>query len=238
MPAGGQAWTTLGALRERHHNRIARQGELEGVGTVPSFAIGQRALLVPHRGRRLMWDCISLFDDDTAALVARRGGLTAIAISHPHYYAAMIEWARHFDCPVHLHADDARWIMRPDPHVELWEGERLELGDGVTLLRTGGHFPGATVLHWAAGDAGRGTLLVGDICLPVPDRRYVAFLWSYPNRVPLPAGAVTRIGEVFASVPYTTLQAAFWDQQIDDAPAVVARSVARYVAALQTPGGL
>lgn len=236
--ADGQSWTTLAALRAGHHNWIACQGELEGVGTVPSFAIGQRALLVPHGRGRLMWDCVTLFDEDSAALIERRGGLTGIAISHPHYYASMVEWARRFDCPIHLHADDAEWIMRPDPHIELWQGERLQLGDGVTLLRTGGHFPGAAVLHWAAGDDGQGTLLVGDICLPVPDRRYVTFLWSYPNRVPLPAASVARIGEVFASMPFRTLHAAFWDQHVDDAPAVVQRSVTRYLAALQTPGGL
>lgn len=237
VPATGQAWTTLGALQASHHNRIARQGELEGVGTEPAIGIGQRALLVPHGPGRLMWDCITLFDEDTAALLERRGGLASIAISHPHYYSAMIEWARHFDCPVHVHADDARWIMRPDPHIELWQGERRDLGHGLTLLRTGGHFPGATVLHWAAGSGGAGSLLVGDICLPVPDPRYVCFLWSYPNRVPLPAADVRRIGDVLATVPYRILHAAFWDTEIDDGPAVIKRSVARYVRALQTSGG-
>lgn len=237
IAAGGQAWTTLPALQATHHNRITRQGELEGVGTEPAIGIGQRALLVPHGPARLMWDCITLFDDDTAALLERRGGLSGIAISHPHFYSAMIEWARHFDCPVHLHADDAEWIMRADPHIDLWHGERLDLGDGLTLLRTGGHFPGATVLHWASGSGGAGSLLVGDVCLPVPDPRYACFLWSYPNRVPLPATAVERIGEVFASVRYRTLHTAFWDSEIDDAPAVIERSVARYVSALQTPGG-
>lgn len=237
VPAAGQAWTTLPALQATHHNRIAPQSELEGVGTVPAIGIGQRALLPPHGSARLMWDCITLFDDATAALLERRGGLSAIAISHPHYYTAMIAWARHFDCPVYLHADDAEWIMHPDPHIELWSGEQRDLGHGLTLLRTGGHFPGATVLHWAGGSAGAGSLLVGDICLPVPDPRYVCFLWSYPNRVPLPAANVLRIGEVLASVPYRTLHAAFWDSEIENAPAVIARSVARYVSALRTPGG-
>ena len=238
MPADGQRWTTLPALQADHRNRIAPQGELEGIGTEPRFAIGQRALLVPHGHGRLMWDCISLFDAASAAQIERRGGLTAIAISHPHYYAAMVEWARHFECPVHLHADDARWIMHPDRRIVLWDGDRLELGGGITLIRTGGHFPGATVAHWAGGSGGDGALLVGDICLPVADRRYVTFLWSYPNSVPLPAASVARIGAAFDSVPYRTVHAAFWDQRIDDAPAVIERSVARYLAALRTPGGL
>ena len=68
-----------------------------------------------------MWDCITCFDDEAAAEIERRGGLAAIAISHPHYYSGMADWAARFDCPVLLHADDAQWITRPDPAIELWE---------------------------------------------------------------------------------------------------------------------
>ena len=54
---------------------------------MPDFAIGQRALLVPFGDSNLLWDCITLLDDATAAEIERRGGLAAIAISHPHYYS-------------------------------------------------------------------------------------------------------------------------------------------------------
>ena len=77
--------------------------------------------------------------------------------------------------------------MRPDPRVEFWEGETLALGDGLTLIRCGGHFAGGTVLHWAAGAEGAGALLTGDIVQVIPDRRYVGFMYSYPNLIPLPA---------------------------------------------------
>ena len=96
-----------------------------------------------------MWDCISLLDDETADEVEVLGGLAAIAISHPHYYSSLVEWAQRFDCPVYLHADDAEWLMRPDDHVVLWQGETHELGDGLTLVRCGGHFAGGQVLHVA-----------------------------------------------------------------------------------------
>lgn len=237
VPPTGQAWTTLDALRGTHRNRIAPQGELEGIGTEPSFGIGQRALLVPHGGRRFLWDCITLLDDATAEAVQARGGLTGVAISHPHYYSAMVEWAHRFECPVHLHADDRAWIQRPDPAIALWEGETLDLGDGLTLVRCGGHFPGATVLHHAAGSEGRGTLLAGDIVLPVPDHRYVAMLWSYPNRVPLPAGAAQGIADALAPFAFDALHCAFWDDERRDAKAMIERSAARYERAVATPGG-
>ena len=39
--------------------------------------------------------------------------------------------------------------MRPDAAVRVWSGESHELGGGLTLVRCGGHFDGAQVLHWA-----------------------------------------------------------------------------------------
>src|SRR5207248_744552 len=104
VPESGQAWTTLEELRADHANAVRDQEGLLGIGTEPKFAIGQRALLVPWGDSNLLWDCITLLDDDTAAAIEARGGLRAIAISHPHYYSTMVDWARRFDCPVLLHA--------------------------------------------------------------------------------------------------------------------------------------
>src|SRR3954451_21234224 len=75
VPPEGQRWTTLDELRAGHRNRIADEAGLVGIGTTPSFAIGQRALLVPYGESNLMWDCVTLLDDETAAEVQRRGGL-------------------------------------------------------------------------------------------------------------------------------------------------------------------
>ena len=86
VPAGGQRWTTLEELRAGHDIHVRDDTGLTGLGATPKFAIGQRALLVPHDGRNIMWDCQSLINDDAVAAVAAAGGLSAIAISHPHYY--------------------------------------------------------------------------------------------------------------------------------------------------------
>jgi glyoxylase-like metal-dependent hydrolase (beta-lactamase superfamily II) len=238
VPPDGQRWTTLAELRAKHKNRIAPQGELAGILTEPHFAIGQRALLVPFGESQLMWDCVALLDDASADEVDRRGGLRGIAVSHPHYYTAIVEWAQRFDCPIYLHADDARWIMRPDDSIELWRGDSLALGDGLTLVRCGGHFPGATVLHWEGAAGGRGALLVGDVVSPVADRRYVTFMWSYPNYVPLPAQEIRRIGRALAPLRYEALHGAFWDTERSDAKAMVDRSLRRYLRVLESPEGL
>ncbi len=126
--AGGQQWTTLDALRARHRGTLEPiEPGLFGLGMTPSFAIGQRALLVQSPGGNVLWDCIDLLDDETVRRVHALGGITTIAISHPHYYTTMVEWAREFDAHVVLHGADREWVMRPDPAIRFWEGETLEL---------------------------------------------------------------------------------------------------------------
>jgi hypothetical protein len=231
VPEGGQQWTTIAELAADHRNLIRDEGDLVGVGTEPEFAIGQRALLVPFGDSNLLWDCISLLDDVTAQEVDRRGGLAGIAISHPHYYSSMVEWAQLFDCPIHLHSADAEWVMRPDPAIQHWDGEVKDLGHGLTLIRGGGHFPGGTILHRAKG---AGALLTGDIIQVIPDRTHVAFMWSYPNQVPLPEAAVRAIGAAVEPFEYEAIYGAWWGRLIPSgAEDVVRRSIERYGAALR-----
>jgi hypothetical protein len=231
IPQGGQQWTTGADLASDHENQIRDEGDLVGIGTEPSFAIGQRALLVPFGDSNLLWDCISLVDDVSAQEVDFRGGLAGIAISHPHYYSSMVEWAQLFDCPIHLHAADAEWVMRPDPAVHHWDGDTKELGNGLTLIRGGGHFPGGTMLHRADG---AGALLTGDIIQVIPDRTHVAFMWSYPNLVPLPESAVQHVGAAVEPFEYDAIYGAWWGRLIPTgAKDVVRRSVERYGAALR-----
>jgi glyoxylase-like metal-dependent hydrolase (beta-lactamase superfamily II) len=230
VPEDGQRWTTLGGLASNHRSEIRLDGAYYGVGMEPSFAIGQRALLVPAGEQAVLWDCVPLLANDAAAAIERRGGLVAIAISHPHYYSGMVEWAHRFECPVYLHAADREWIMRPDPAIELWEGETRDLGHGLMLIRCGGHFAGGTVLH----DASAGALLSGDIVQVIPDRTHVGFMYSYPNLIPLPEAAVRAIVAALEPFAFDTIYGAWWDRIVrEDGAAVVARSAERYARALR-----
>jgi hypothetical protein len=160
VPSRGQTWMTLPALAASHFNSYREHAPgVIGIGTQPAFAIGQRALLLRTAAGNVLWDSISLVDAPTVTLLRALGGIKAIAISHPHFYTAMVQWSRAFGgVPIHLHAADRAWIMRPDPAVRLWEGDTLALMPGVTLVRCGGHFPGGTVLHWAEGAGWRAVL--------------------------------------------------------------------------------
>ena len=174
---------------------------------------------------------VFLLDDATIDVITALGGLKAIAISHPHFYTTMVEWARVFNVPVHLHAANRQWVMRPDPAIRFWEGETQDLLPGIRLTRVGGHFAGSSVLTWDAGAAGRGALLSGDMPQVVSDRRYVSFMRSYPNLIPLPPAEVARIAGVLAGLRFDRIYAGFWDAHVrEDAQAAVQRSAARYIA--------
>jgi hypothetical protein len=237
VPTSGQAWTTTDRLGAGHANawRLHEKG-LFSLHTQPAFAIGQRAFLLQTGHGNILWDCLALIDDATKELVHGLGGLSAIAISHPHYYTRMQDWSRAFgDIPIYLHAADRQWVMRPDPRIEFWDSETLEVAPGATLIRAGGHFVGGTVLHWAHPADGAGVLLSGDVVQVASDVRRVSFLWSYPNMMPLSAKEVLRIRDVLDPWAFDRIYGAFVGKDVPrDAKAVIERSVARYVELLGT----
>jgi hypothetical protein len=239
VPPRGQTWTTLPALRESHTNTFREyEKDIIGIGSVPAFAIGQRALLLRTGEGNVLWDCIAPLDDATMTLLEGLGGIDAIAISHPHFYTTMVEWAHAFDARVHLHTADKDWIMRDDPAIALWDGETKTLWDGVTLIRCGGHFPGGTVLHWAGGAGGRGVIGAGDILSVTTDRKWLSFMRSYPNFIPLPARAVEHIGTALKPFAFEAIYGHYFDRVIPrDGKAVLEASVARYIAAVEGKRG-
>jgi hypothetical protein len=235
----GQGWTTLDRLARDHHNRIEEEApNLLGIGAEPEFAIGQRALLLQSPGGNLLWDCISLLDDETIAQVNARGGIRAVAISHPHFYSSMVTWADCFDAQIFLHAADREWVMRKSPRIQFWEGATLPLWDDLTLINCGGHFEGGTVLHWPAEsrDGGiNGALLTGDIITVVSDRRYVSFMRSYPNLIPLGASAIHLIVERIEPFSFERIYGGWWRENVlSAAKDAVTRAAERYVRAISS----
>ena len=235
----GQKWTTPASLRDRHRNRIkAEEDGLHSINTEPSFGIGQRAFLIRTPAGNILWDCVALVDAATVARINELGGVAEIAISHPHYYTAMIEWSRAFgDAPIHIHEDDKAWVMRPDPAVRFWRGETLGLRGDCRLVRTGGHFDGYQVLHWPAGAEGRGALMAGDQPQVCMDPKQVSFMYSYPNYIPLDAGAIRRVVACLDPLPFDRIYGAFTVRGKGIVPTrgkeVVARSADRYLRAIR-----
>ena len=234
VPRAGQAWTTPDQLSAGHANtwRLL-EPDLFEVHTTPGFAIGQWALLIRTPHGSFLWDCIALIDGATVELIRGLGGLAGIAISHPHYYTTCQDWALAFGCPVHLHAADRDWVMRPDPAIRFWDGDTFALGGDLTLIRLGGHFPGATVLHWRKGAAKEGVLLTGDTLQVVADPCRVTFLWSYPNMIPLSASTVRRMADRLKEWPTERVYGFSAGRQImGRGSAAIEHSARRYIQVL------
>lgn len=229
----GQQWTTVAELAAEH-SVVIREEEpgLSGIGVEPSIMIGQRALLVQTPGGNVMWDCLPLIDDAAVARVRQLGGLSVICLSHPHFYAAMVEWAEAFDARILLPRADQQWIQRRSERIELFDDE-AEPVPGLTLARIGGHFDGAAVLHWPAGADGRGALLTGDTITVVQDRDWVSFMWSYPNLIPLDEVTVERIAGQVERFAFDRVYGGWWGRVVvTDGGRAVRRSADRYVARL------
>ncbi|MDA8331707.1 MAG: MBL fold metallo-hydrolase [Candidatus Dormibacteraeota bacterium] len=235
IPAGGQRWTSMVELSAGFRNRLTElEPGLFEIVTEPRFAIGQRALLVRTAAGNVLWDCLSLIDEETVAALGKLGGVQRMAISHPHFYGAFGAWIDALEIPsLLLPAADRAHAVSPHPRVQYFDEDAVTATGDLSVLRLGGHFQGSTVLHWPGGADGRGALLTGDTVAVVADRRHVTFLYSYPNRVPLPAGDVQRIADRCRDLRFDRLYGGFPGDVIDhDARAAVLRSAERYIAML------
>ena len=131
------------------------------------------------------------------------------------------------------HADDQQWIMRPDPAIKLWTGESLKLLPDLTLVRCGGHFAGGSVLHWAKGAGGRGVLCSSDIATVTMDRKFLTFMRSYPNLIPLSANQVSAIAVALEPFAFDTVYGHYFDRVIPaGAKEILAISLKRYIDAI------
>ena len=123
--------------------------------------------------------------------------------------------------------------MRPDPRVELWDGGGAgarRRADAAPARRALRGRPGAAL---AGGADGRGALLAGDIVQVVQDRRFVSFMYSYPNLIPLPGPTVRRIVAKLEPYAFDRIYGAWWGRVVRaDAHDAVRRSAERYLRAI------
>ncbi|KAI0121226.1 metallo-beta-lactamase family protein [Xylariales sp. AK1849] len=231
-PQTGQSFTTLDQIRSDHKNTwtpFPGDDDFISIVTEPKFGIGQRAVFVKTPKGNILWDCITLIDDDTIRKIKGMGGLKAIVISHPHYYSTHVEWARAFDCPVYLAAEDREWTAQTSSHqVFVSETElELRLGEegepsGVQVLKLGGHFPGSfvalykkrlliadTLLTTPAGLGSWETDALGDSRSRPKGMNSFSFMWSIPNMIPLAPGELERMWSILKKYEFRSTHGAF-----------------------------
>jgi hypothetical protein len=230
----GQCWTTHAELARRYALRIDDDAGLLGIGLPGDFAIPQRALLLPTDAGNILWECVSLVSDAAIAALNVRGGVDRIIISHPHFYTAMVEWSDALGgVPILLHEADRGWVRRPSPRIEYWRGDTHQLSDDVTLIRCGGHFRGSAALHWRVGPRPGGALFPGDALQVVMDRRHVAFMYSYPNCLPMKTSEVRAMRARLKGYEFEDVFGYTWGRNIiGDGRAGVEASFDRHLAAV------
>ncbi len=231
VPADGQAWTSLAEMAAAGYE--VRIDELEpglhGIASTPAAGIGQQSKLLVTPAGNLLWDPIGYLDDAAVRRVRQMGEVVAVAASHPHMYGVQVEWARRLGAQrVYVAAPDVGWVARPDALIETWSGTREPL-PGVTMVQTGGHFPGSSFVHFTGAD-GAGVVLSSDTVYVNPDRSSVAFMRSYPNNIPLSPATVERLVAALDGFEYDRLYGNFDNAVAAGGRAVVRRSAARHIA--------
>jgi hypothetical protein len=226
----GQRWTTMAELAAdgRRCDLWEEEPGLLGVGVNPPVGIGQRGLIVVTPAGNLLWDPPGFLDDRAVDRVRGAGGLRAVTASHPHFYGAMAEWSHAFGADILVPEADASWVTAPDPAVRTWASSEPVL-PGVTLVQCGGHFPGSAVVHWAGGAAGAGVLLTGDTIFVTPGEDRITFVWSAPNRLPLPEAAVRGIVSAVRPFPFDRIYGGWAPTIRRDARRVLETSAGRYI---------
>jgi glyoxylase-like metal-dependent hydrolase (beta-lactamase superfamily II) len=232
VPEDGQHWLTLEELTRSGRQIALEQNEpgLIAVSTEPKVGIGQTSQLVVTSQGSLLWDPVGYLDDNAVQSVLEHGPVAAIAASHPHMFGVQVEWSRRLGgVPVLVTEADRQWLGRTDPIISYWSGT-VEIAEGLSLHQTGGHFPGSAVAHWAAGAGGKGVLLTGDSVFPNPDRRTVAFMRSYPNRLPLSGAVALRIAAQLEGLEFDRIYGNFNNVIATSAKKVLRDSAQRHAA--------
>ena len=86
------------------------------------------------------------------------------------------------------------------------------------------------MLHWRDGADGKGALLVGDSITVVPDRRFVSFMTSYPNLIPMSESKVRGILSAVEPYEFDRIYGGWWDRNVmSGAKDAVTRSAERYI---------
>ncbi|KAI5247243.1 metallo-beta-lactamase family protein [Aureobasidium subglaciale] len=229
IPATGQVWTSLKAEAGKHETKWKQDEHDTRIWSIwaePKLGIGQRALLLQTSHGNVLWDCIAYLDQSLIDFVkpfpslSFSRGLSAIIISHPHFYTTHITWSSIFSCPIYTHALDKTWLSRtstPSSKRMLLEDKYTEVVKGVTAIQVGGHFEGSMVLHWD------GHLFIADTFVNVPSGFYrkdrpkgttsFSFMWSIPNMIPLPPDIIHEMWKAVKPYDFTATHGLFpgWD---------------------------
>lgn len=177
--------------------------------TRPHLGIGGVGYLVVRPEGNVAFESPAWWSDAALRQVDALGGVAWAAASHPHTYGALWRLQERFGCEVSVHTADVTWT---GAFTVTWPvDDMLDLGAGLALHHTAGHFPGHVVLHAAerrvlfSGDALKLELAAGDDRLAEAISTHKGFL----RGIPLSTAEVRRYRDVFAPLDFTQVWTPF-----------------------------
>jgi len=174
--------------------------------TEPRIGIGPHGYLIKLPSGNVFFEGTAYYSPEALKLIASLGGIRWLSASHPHAYGALWQLQERFAPAVILQVKDLHWT---NAFQTQWPfDERLALAPGLTLIHTGGHFAGHTVLYWAD----RKTLFAGDMLKFHSENGKVTGLSTHKGfnrKIPMSHAEVRRYAEVVETLDFDTVYTSF-----------------------------
>ncbi len=168
----------------------------------PRFGIGPNGYLIQHPGGNVFFDGTAYYSPDALDFIESLGGIQWLSASHPHAYGALWQLQERFAPTVVIQVQDLPWT---NAFQTAWPfDEKLELAPGLTLIHTGGHFAGHTILHWAD----RRLLFAGDM-LKFHGANGLSTHKGFNRKIPMSHAEVRRYAEVVRDLDFDTVYTSF-----------------------------
>ena len=201
LPAGG--WDFRSADEVAGAHATSWREVLRGVWMLeadPAIGIGPAGWFIETEHGNVHWEGAGWTDDAALDWIEGRGGVHFLAFSHAHVLGSAWRVAERFAPEAVVQDLQLAWAQALP--VSWPFGARGPLAEGLTLVHTGGHTPGHTVLHWAA----RSLVFCGDAFkfrLDSDGRATdVSTHTAYDAHIPLSHDHARRYQEVFGALDF------------------------------------
>ena len=203
---GFRFWTAETAHRETRTIWTGADTDIVTLSTDPRIGIGPNGYLIRHPEGSVFFDGTAHYSPDALDFIASAGGIKWLSASHPHAYGALWQLQERFAPAVTIQVEDLPWTNAFNTGWPF--DEKLELAPGLTLIHTGGHFAGHTVLHWAD----RKALFAGDMLkLHGTNGNWngLSTHKGFNRKIPMSHAEVRRYKEVVQGLDFNTVYTSF-----------------------------
>lgn len=181
---------------------IGEGTEIVQFSTEPRIGIGPNGYLIRHPEGNVFFDGTAYYDPNALDLIESLGGIQWLTASHPHAYGALWQLQERFVPTVAIQVEDLPWT---NAFQTAWPfDETLALAPGLTLIHTGGHFAGHTILHWAD----RRLLFAGDM-LKFHRTNGLSTHKGFNRKIPMSHAEVRRYRKVIQDLEFDTVYTTF-----------------------------